>query len=525
MKKTALVYDKWLSSLGGGEVVACSIAKILQDVGYEVTFVCGKKITYEIILSKLNIDLKGVKIVEIWNDEVALKKISKDKDLFINVSFIDYSLGFGKYNIYYAHFPTKAYENLLGILVSKIIFPLITIFLKPNEFLTNIDVPVIKVGRPAYLLKSNNKIAVSFLEVNEIYELEFEIFTENFYKTLLENLKWEVNNAQILEQKIKVNHFLNVIRVSLKFKAVSTTIYLSINANKLNVYAKNDDIYLLYPKVVLKKFPVISYRDFMEKVITRLRAGIFSDIIQRLKSYQLIFANSKFTKKWIHNYWGRSAEILYPPVDLLFKKYQINKIKKEKIICSVGRFFTLGHGKKQEILIKAFKKLYDSGYTNWQLHLVGGLGNEPTSIEFVKKLRSLTFGYPIYFYFNIDRQELEEIYLKSSIYWHAAGFGEDEKEKPIKFEHFGIAPIEAISAGCIPLLFRGGGLTEVINNLKLDGDVHLFKSQDELIEKTIYIINQGKYLIKWNDLAKELQIHFSFESFKSNFLKYLKFHT
>lgn len=525
MKKNAVVYDKWLSSLGGGEVVACSIAKILKDIGYEVTFVCGKKVTYDVILSKLNIDLRGIKIVEIWNDETALKKISKNKDLFINVSFIDYSLGFSKYNIYYTHFPTKAYDSLIGIVVSKFIFPLITKFLKPDEFLTDIDAPVIKDDKPAYLLKNDNKIAVAFLEVNEVYELEFEIFTENFYKTLLENLKWEISNAKTLGQKLEIDHRRNVIRVSLKFKAVSSTIYLSINVNNLNIYAKNDGIYLLYPKVLLKKFPVISYKNFMEKIITRLRAGIFSDIIQRLKSYQLIFANSKFTKKWIYNYWGRHAEVLYPPVDLLFKKYQIKKIKKEKIICSVGRFFTLGHGKKQEILIKAFKKLYNNGYTNWQFHLVGGLGNEPTSIEFVNKLRSLTFGYPIYFHFNVDRRELEEIYLKSSIYWHAAGFREDEKDKPIKFEHFGIAPIEAMSAGCIPLLFKGGGLTEVVNNLKLNADIHLFKSQEELVEKTIYIINQGKYLIKWNDLARGLQNHFSFESFRSNFLKFLKFHT
>ena len=47
---------------------------------------------------------------------------------------------------------------------------------------------------------------------------------------------------------------------------------------------------------------------------------------------------------------------------------------------------------------------------------------------------------------------------------------------PIKFEHFGIAPIEAISAGCIPVLFNGGGLNEIVGLLGYNKNLHLFQA-------------------------------------------------
>jgi hypothetical protein len=37
--KTAVIYDKWLSGLGGGEVVACTMARMLKDEGWKVIFI------------------------------------------------------------------------------------------------------------------------------------------------------------------------------------------------------------------------------------------------------------------------------------------------------------------------------------------------------------------------------------------------------------------------------------------------------------------------------------------------------
>ena len=174
-------------------------------------------------------------------------------------------------------------------------------------------------------------------------------------------------------------------------------------------------------------------------------------------------------------------------------------------------------------MVEAFKKLYSelvtSHYplvTSLQIHFVGGVGNEPSSLRFIEQLRDQAKGYPIYFHYNVDRKEVEDVLLKSRIYWHATGFGENPDLDPIKFEHFGIAPVEALSAGCIPVLFNGGGLPEILKALNMKPKNHLFDTQKELVEKTKQLIlhfKQTNLLI-----SEKLIAHFSQSSFKKNFL-------
>ena len=129
-------------------------------------------------------------------------------------------------------------------------------------------------------------------------------------------------------------------------------------------------------------------------------------------------------------------------------------------------------------------------------------------------------GYPIYFHFNASRSEVEEILLKSKIYWHASGYGEDAERDPIKFEHFGIAPIEAISAGCIPILFNGGGLAEIIELLGFDEGLNLFSTIDDLVENTNHILMMSE---KIEVNSKILNTNFSPLSFKEKFTKIINY--
>lgn len=483
--KTAVVYDKWLHTLGGGEMVACYIAKILKDSGYDVTFICGKKISLKRIKEKTGVSLRRIKFAEVWNDEIKIKQIVEGKDLFINVSFMDYSYGYAKKNIYYAHFPTKVYNNLRGLVTNKIFFPLLSKYFKPLEFINKNPSQKYKKGHLMYLIDGKLKIAFSYLNPHNNYLLVFFIFFENFYKSLIKDFNFALENAEIKSKKIIVNHHKNVICFYIKFKPKSESIFLTLDNKNLK-----EKIYLIDPQILTIRVPAFFYNLIQNKINTRLRAGLFINIKNRLKSYQKIICNSEFVKKWIKQYWHLEAQVLYPPVDLLFKRYDLSKIKKENFICSVGRFFTLGHGKKQEILVQAFKKLYHQGFKDWQLHLIGGVGDEPSSIRFFQYLKKQSKGYPIYFHINVDRKKVEEILLKSKIYWHATGYGENENKNPIKFEHFGIAPIEAISAGCIPVLYNGGGLKEIVKIIYQDkANDYLFKSVNELVNKTKMIIN------------------------------------
>lgn len=517
----AAVYDRWLHSLGGGEVVACTIAKTLKDKGYKVLFISGKIVSPELIFEKFDIDLKGIEFKQVWNDETALKKLVKDKDLFVNISFMDYSVGIAKKNIYYTNFPTKPYNDLRGMIFSRILVPIISKFIKPVESIMQIEAPVILNKTPAYELQPKNKFALSNLLVNKEQQASFTIYLESLYKSRLENFKLNLDFAKILDRVVRINHAANTLDFTLKFIPLASTVYLNLDIEnkKIPHSVGEEKVYLFYPKIYLTKFPPFLFGDLIQKITIRFRAGFFVNIIKRLSTYDSILTYSAFAQKWIKRYWNKDAIVLAPPVDLLYKKYDLRKIKKKNWICSVGRFFTLGHGKKQEVMIEAFKKLCDKTGGDWELHLVGGLGDEPSSLEFFKYLRLKSKNYPIFFHLNISRQEVEDIYLKSKIYWHATGFDEDEEYNPVRFEHFGISPIEALSAKCVPILYNGGGLREIISVCGLSTDKNLFSSINKLVENTIYYQQDQNRKLNWEYIFIQADKYYSVEAFKKNFLR------
>jgi glycosyltransferase involved in cell wall biosynthesis len=166
-------------------------------------------------------------------------------------------------------------------------------------------------------------------------------------------------------------------------------------------------------------------------------------------------------------------------------------IVREKAILSVGRFFPEHHNKKQYELAAAFIEMVREnpadleGYT---LYLAGGLEDRAGHVEYVERIRKISEGYPVKVLTNISFDRLAELFMKASIFWHASGLGEDEEAHPEKFEHFGITTVEAMSAGCIPVVIEKGGQKEIVSD-GIDG--FLFRDLEELKDKTLDII-KGK---------------------------------
>lgn len=476
MNKTAFVYDKWLSILGGGEVVACNLATTLRDMGYHTTFISGQFVNTKDIQQKLGIDISNIIFIQAFNDENKIKQITKDADIFINASFYDYTQSSANKQLYYTSFPSN---------IKSLKYNLKTIF---QKLLLLFIIPIEKINSHQYVFY--------FLKPQTIRHIRFSLILSQFSKTNLSSLDYQIDNVKIIDQKIYINHFKNQVDIDL-------TVINSTNSLNLNIICSSDCL-------ITVNSPFLN--PIFSKLTSFFRPGYYPNINNRIQSFDSIMANSLYTSGWINKYWQSPSKVLYPPVSLVKTN---NKIIKKNQICSVGRFFTLGHGKKQEIMIEAFKKLCDQGLKNWELHLAGGLGQEPTSLAYAEHLKTLSINYPIYFHFNESRQFIENLYLESKIYWHAAGFGEDAQKNPIKFEHFGITPIEAISGGCVPVLFNGGGLSEVIKLLNLDLDLHLFDTIDQLVTNTQKIIDQNiKLPVNINNKLESL---FGLERFKKQF--------
>ena len=206
------------------------------------------------------------------------------------------------------------------------------------------------------------------------------------------------------------------------------------------------------------------------------------DKMSFVDSYNLVLSISKYTSDWVQTRWLTDSIIHYPAVEL---RQWDSSSPKQKVILSVGRFFSEdhGHSKRQLQLVEAFKSLHNRGVSDWRLVLVGGC--DAQNREYALTVKRAAVGFPIDVILNADHETLQEQFQSASIYWHATGLGMDLDSHPEKAEHFGIAPVEAMSAGCIPILFNHGGTAELVE----DGvSGFIFQNLNDLVDKTLFLI-------------------------------------
>lgn len=178
----------------------------------------------------------------------------------------------------------------------------------------------------------------------------------------------------------------------------------------------------------------------------------------RYSKFDAVLINSEFHRGVIETRLKNPrAIVLNPPISL---KQPRPWLKKEQLILGVGRFFRGLHSKRHDVLISAMRAI-TSRLAGWRLALAGGLNAEASAQEYFRELQKLAEGLPVDFHPNIPLAELNDLYARTRIYWHAAGFGAD-LSSPERMEHFGISTVEAMSAGCIPVVYRGGGQLEII---------------------------------------------------------------
>ena len=226
----------------------------------------------------------------------------------------------------------------------------------------------------------------------------------------------------------------------------------------------------------------------------------------KLKRIDKIVCNSNFTKGFIDKEYGVNSVVLYPPVNVKAFK----PLKKEKIILNVGRFTDLLHNKRQDVLIESFKilrKKNKEDLQGWRLILAGGAEEGK---ELISKLRKMANDLPVEIIANPQFNYLKQLYGQAKIFWTAAGFGFNEMKEPEKMEHFGITTVEAMAAGCVPVVIRKGGQPEIVND-GING--LLWEKEEELIEKTLSLIKDQKSLDKLANAAQKSAQNFSQERF------------
>ncbi len=229
-----------------------------------------------------------------------------------------------------------------------------------------------------------------------------------------------------------------------------------------------------------------------------------------LQTYDTILANSNFTKKWVKKFWAieDNVTVLYPATERNDNIF-IHKdacLQKEKLIVSVGRIFKDGHNKKQLEMIDAFKRIVKkSEFSFWKFIIIGSINkNNNNDVDYLNQLYSFSDDCNIEIILDCDRVLLESYLSRSSIYWHAAGLGEDNPEC---MEHFGMSIVEAMVHGCIPVAYKGGGIPEVLGE---SFKCNLFCDIEDLVSITEKIISEDDItLANLSGQARETAKRFS----------------
>lgn len=487
------IYDKWIESLGGGEKVATVMAEALSKAGHDVDLLSTFKPNKPLIEKKMAVDLSNVKMVALNERSYdRILKWTKSYDLFINTSFLDLQPSLAKKSIYYVHFPSQVIKTFLGFIKYETILPFLRRFLvipqleKGMERIDDIN------SRAGKWLGSDNTIIISNPPKKFICKLR--IYSDLVSYGVEKDISVISNNAELrlvdktLEHNTSTLSYVYEVRPEDKQE---TTLKILVRSKP-----RKEGLALVSLTINSPRFFLWN---FLKRYLPRYEMALYGSgsfsLGAGLDTYNLFMSNSYFTKRWTKRYWGKDSVVVFPPVDV--DKFKSKKNKKN-IILNVGRFFVGGHSKRQDVLIEAFKELYDSSGVarSWELHLIGGIAEGWEHSEYVKKLEEMAEGYPVFFHFFADFETLKDLYASARIYWHATGFDQSPLRNPITLEHFGISVVEAMSSGCVPVVFRGGGLTETVDSR----DGLTFKSVSQLINITERLIENP---IKINRLSRK----------------------
>jgi glycosyltransferase involved in cell wall biosynthesis len=332
-----------------------------------------------------------------------------------------------------------------------------------------------------------SKIAEILSEENSV---DFIVTKEPNMKELENRLN--VNLSRVAIKHIKIPNLLSKVRY---LKSLSIKYAISRVTRKYDLFI-NQDRFSSIPSlarrgILLCEIPPTELNQSCSQFKSRFK-NLFLD--PRSKTYNKVIANSLYTKKWAEKYYSTKIEVLYPPVDT----EEFLPSSKQNIILSIGRFFVGGHCKKQLEMIRVFKDLYMNGESlkSWAYHLVGGINNDVNNQNYLRRCKDEAQGYPIYFHINAPFQILQELCGKAKIYWHATGLYENEDMYPERMEHFGISTVEAMSAGCVPVVINRGGQPEIVRH---NTDGFLWDTLEELKKYTLELVNNR---IMWKQMSE-----------------------
>ena len=193
-----------------------------------------------------------------------------------------------------------------------------------------------------------------------------------------------------------------------------------------------------------RRFPYV--RKPRLKKLLGLPHAVFSGKLQSFED-KLIIANSDYTAATAARCINADIKVVYPPVPSVFFQDSTGDLSSEKRDASVVTVSRFGLDKGLE-RIPLIAKMVKSKAT----FRVLGLLHDLRAYALVEsRIRKLGVGGRVTLQVNAARKEVKNALEASKLYLHT-----------MMGEHFGISIVEAMAAGCIPIVHNSGGMTEFV---------------------------------------------------------------
>ena len=197
---------------------------------------------------------------------------------------------------------------------------------------------------------------------------------------------------------------------------------------------------------------------------------------RNLNQNERVVANSEFCAHAIRSNYPDSKnliDVIYPPVKIMQNVKTDFRKKSKKQVVSIGRFAA---DKRQLEQIEIAGQL-----TDFTFHIIGFAKPNDAYLKKCKKYIEDHNISNVQLHPNIEYDKMQKIINESGFFIHN-----------LRNEPFGITAVQAIAAGCVPVVHNSGGQKEIVNNEHLRFESvndavkilrELYKKESEKLEK------------------------------------------
>ncbi len=472
----AAVYNRFWHSQGGGERHSGMIASVLSHDGVDVDLIGHTEVDTSELADHLGLDLSRVRLRVVPDrGDLALASLTEDYDLFVNGSYMSRLAPRATRNAYLCYFPTPFDVDLppWKKKVAQRFGGLISAHTGGFDYGDGWYPP--EGGRRRTWRWTSDDAVLSFPPSTAARTVRLELGGPALPRPV--ELRVEDEHGAVLLRT----------RVEAGFALHRFVIPPSVKGSELHLRAETfspggtdvRDLGVAVSRMRLEGSAYGPRQRIAHSYPWLLRAP---RDLSFLDSYDVVMANSEYTRGWIRTMWSSESDVLFPPI-------QVQRLhpapQREKAVVTVGRFFApgLGHAKRQQEMVEFFAAAHRAGrLPGWRMYVVGGM--EDSQRGYVEQVRAAGRGAPVEVITNAPRPRVEELLSTSSVFWSATGYGGDEASMPWAAEHFGMTTVESMAGGCVPVVIDMAGQKEIVRE-GVDG--YRWSSPEQLVDRTVQL--------------------------------------